>query len=127
MMRGEAPNDRAAPIVTHPHCFLGAQRLQEFEHVFDDYLDLVFMALIDARAPVTSHVRRDGAEPQARKTREMMAPTNRKFRPTVRENDERSPGSPTGQVERRVPGRFRYVLDCRNLAPWITPWTQPTR
>src|SRR5215467_12222932 len=74
------------------------------------------MALIDTRAPVTSHVRRDGAQPQARKTRELIAPTNRKFRPTVRENDERSPGLPTGQVERRVAGRLRYVLSYRKLS-----------
>src|SRR5215468_4166819 len=99
MMRGEAPNDGAAPIVAHPHRLLGTQGVQEFEHVLDDHLKpVVLMIPVDTRAPVAAHVRRNGAEPQARKARELVAPAERKFRPTVHKYHQGGAGGSAGEV-----------------------------
>jgi hypothetical protein len=111
VVAGEAPDHRAAPVVTDEHRLLAAEAVQQLDHVgraLGERIGLV--AVVDAGASVAAHVRRDGAEAHAAERRQLMAPADRQLRPAMDKDHQRPVLGPAGEIEAGVPRRLGDVL-----------------
>jgi hypothetical protein len=97
--------------MTDPDRLVGAQAVEQFDHVGDDvFLCIVLVPVVHAGSAIAAHVRRDGAKAQTAKHRQLMAPRNRKLRPTVDEDDRSSRLGAACKVESRVARALDHAL-----------------
>ena len=114
MVLGEAPDHRRAPVVADPDGLLGAQPVQQFDHVGDDlFLAIGVVGRIAAGTAIAAHVRRDGAKTQAGEHGQLVTPGNRQLWPAVHEDDRGGALSAARQVEAGVPRTLGDVFGDR--------------
>ena len=76
--------------MSHPHGFLGAERIEESQHVSNTVLErIVFVARIETGASIAAHIRRDGVKAQISEDGQLVTPGNRQLRPAMHEDDRR--------------------------------------
>jgi hypothetical protein len=60
MVLSDRPNDRRTLVVADPEGLLRAERVEKLHHVGCDLLERIVLVMrIDARAPVSAHIRRN--------------------------------------------------------------------
>ncbi len=85
------PRDRRAPIMAGDDCLLGAQSIEEADHVADQMEKGILIDRLRTIAlPVPAHVGRHRMEPGRGERRELMAPGVPGFGKAVAEHDQRT-------------------------------------
>src|SRR5579863_1971830 len=127
MMTREVPHHRTAPIMTDPHRFLTPRRIEQFDHVaHDEFLRVVAVLMVNRRSSIAAHVGRDRAKSQRRKRGKLMAPADRKLRPSVDENYQRTIFGTRCEVETGMPGGFYGVFGDKHLRHLIKIFPRTT-
>src|SRR5581483_6604946 len=101
-----------------PDRLLGAEPVDQFDHVADDvFLRIVLGPGINRGPAIAAHVGRDGAKAERRERGQLMTPANRQLGPSVEEKDERSVLGPVGKVESGMARGFHHVFGDRHCLP----------
>src|SRR6185436_522198 len=79
-------------VMANPNGALDLQCVHELDHVLDDLaLRICRVARVcSRRAAIAAHIRRDAAEAERRKRRQLVPPADRKLWPAVQEEDRRA-------------------------------------
>ena len=114
VVAGEAPDNRAAPVVADPNGALAAEMGKQVKHVVDAVLKRVIgMGAVAGGSAIAAHIRGDAAESEGGKAAKLVAPTMRELRPAVDEDNQLAGFGATGEIEAGVTVGFREVLGDR--------------
>jgi hypothetical protein len=119
--------------VSYPHGAFVTERIEQRNEIADVFFHrVIFVAPVYGGSAVTAKIRRDGAEAESAKHRQLVPPAVSEFRPAMREYDGRAGFRPGGEVGHVVAVEaagqcFNFgVLARHRILLVLTPILTPT-